>query len=207
MIFFIKCETLLHSILWSLLKASLYHSYFRLPALKTIAKRYKSFSGQWKQLSLNIRYEQGLEKYVIKKLFSWTFATTPEDLEIDQEISEKIHFLQSFLRPEHLDIPAFLQNEASWLEQCQLTVWKWSHKCDVQIELWYATSVTSQAVFVIAAVLLAEKKLLCIMSCCMIINNLLLNSSMSENQVVGGPNDFLPVLTHVTIKLSPLLSS
>ncbi|KAJ6884453.1 hypothetical protein NC652_031457 [Populus alba x Populus x berolinensis] len=58
----------------------------------------------------------------------------------------------------------------------------------------------NQAVFVIAAVLLAEKKLLCIMSCCMIINNLLLNSSMSENQVVGGPNDFLPVLTHVTIK-------
>jgi hypothetical protein len=49
------------------------------------------------------------------KLFSRTFAISPEDVKIDQEISEKIHLLQSFLRPEHLDIPPFLQNEASWL--------------------------------------------------------------------------------------------
>lgn len=49
------------------------------------------------------------------KLFSRTFAISPEDVRIDQEISEKIHLLQSFLRPEHLDIPPFLQNEASWL--------------------------------------------------------------------------------------------
>ena len=58
---------------------------------------------------------QGLEKYIMTKLFSRTFAISPEDVKIDQEISEKIHLLQSFLRPEHLDIPPFLQNEASWL--------------------------------------------------------------------------------------------
>ncbi|KAH9726057.1 VPS9 domain-containing protein [Citrus sinensis] len=58
---------------------------------------------------------EGLEKYVMTKLFSRTFASTSEDVKIDQEISEKICLLQTFLRPEHLDIPTFLQNEASWL--------------------------------------------------------------------------------------------
>ncbi|KAI9383494.1 hypothetical protein POPTR_013G092250v4 [Populus trichocarpa] len=74
------------------------------------------------------------------------------DLEIDQEISEMIHFLQSFLRSEHLDIPAFLQNEASWL------------LAEKELQKINAFE--------------AREKLLCIMSCCMIINNLLLNSTM-----------------------------
>ena len=49
------------------------------------------------------------------KLFSRTFAASPEDVRIDNEISEKICLLQTFLKPEHLDIPALLRNEASWL--------------------------------------------------------------------------------------------
>ncbi|RVW20018.1 Vacuolar protein sorting-associated protein 9A [Vitis vinifera] len=60
-------------------------------------------------------FGMGLEKYVMTKLFSRTFAASPEDAKADQEISEKISLLQNFLRPEHLDIPAVLQNEASWL--------------------------------------------------------------------------------------------
>ncbi|XP_041004293.1 vacuolar protein sorting-associated protein 9A-like isoform X2 [Juglans microcarpa x Juglans regia] len=58
---------------------------------------------------------EGLEKYVMTKLFSRTFASASEDSKIDHEISEKICLLQTFLKPEHLDIPAVLQNEASWL--------------------------------------------------------------------------------------------
>lgn len=58
---------------------------------------------------------QGLEKYVMTKLFSRTFASVPEDAKIDREVSEKICLLQTFLKPEHLDIPAVLHNEASWL--------------------------------------------------------------------------------------------
>lgn len=58
---------------------------------------------------------QGLEKYILTKLFSRTFATSPEDAKIDREISEKISMLQTFLKPEHLDIPPILHNEASWL--------------------------------------------------------------------------------------------
>ncbi|KAF3966062.1 hypothetical protein CMV_009797 [Castanea mollissima] len=44
-----------------------------------------------------------------------TFASSPEDAKIDREVSEKICLLQTFLKPEHLDIPAVLHNEASWL--------------------------------------------------------------------------------------------
>ncbi|KAF3946009.1 hypothetical protein CMV_027675 [Castanea mollissima] len=58
---------------------------------------------------------KGLEKYVMTKLFSRTFASVPEDAKIDREVSEKICLLQTFLKPEHLDIPAVLHNEASWL--------------------------------------------------------------------------------------------
>ncbi|MBA0681047.1 hypothetical protein Goari_012709 [Gossypium aridum] len=58
---------------------------------------------------------EGLEKYVMTKLHSRTFASTPEDVKIDAEISEKISLLQTFLRPQHLDIPSALQNEAAWL--------------------------------------------------------------------------------------------
>ncbi|CAN6686673.1 unnamed protein product [Malus baccata var. baccata] len=58
---------------------------------------------------------EGLEKYVMTKLFSRTFASSPEDAKIDRETSHKIHLLQTFLKPEHLDIPVVLHNEASWL--------------------------------------------------------------------------------------------
>jgi hypothetical protein len=58
---------------------------------------------------------QGLEKYVMTKLFSRTFASVPEDAKIDRDISHKICLLQTFLKPDHLDIPAVLHNEASWL--------------------------------------------------------------------------------------------
>eukprot|EP00258_Populus_trichocarpa_P015218 XP_006371359.2 vacuolar protein sorting-associated protein 9A [Populus trichocarpa] len=121
---------------------------------------------------------EGLEKYIMTKLFSRTFAISPEDVKIDQEISEKIHLLQSFLRPEHLDIPPFLQNEASWL-------------------------LAEKELQKINAFRAPREKLHCIMSCCRIINNLLLNASMSENHVPGGADDFLPVLIYVTIKANP----
>ncbi|TXG53500.1 hypothetical protein EZV62_022669 [Acer yangbiense] len=119
----------------------------------------------------------GLEKYVMTKLFSRTFAPLPEDVKIDQEISEKICLLQTFLRPEHLDIPAVLQNEASWL-------------------------LAEKELQKINAFKAPREKLLCIMNCCKVINNLLLNASMSENVVLAGADDFLPVLIYVVIKAS-----
>ncbi|KAA8544538.1 hypothetical protein F0562_022550 [Nyssa sinensis] len=120
---------------------------------------------------------EGLEKYVMTKLFSRTFASFAEDAKIDQEILEKISLLQNFLRPEHLDIPAVFNNNASWL-------------------------LAEKELQKINAFKAPREKLLCILNCCRVINNLLLNSSMSENRVPGA-DDFLPVLIYVMIKANP----
>ncbi|XAR57471.1 hypothetical protein NMG60_11025627 [Bertholletia excelsa] len=120
---------------------------------------------------------EGLEKYVMTKLFSRTFASSPEDVKIDQEISEKICLLQYFLKPEHLDIPEVFHNESSWL-------------------------LAEKELQKINAYKAPREKLLCILNCCRVINNLLLNASMSENRVPGA-DDFLPVLIYVTIKANP----
>ncbi|PWZ32786.1 Enoyl-CoA hydratase 2, peroxisomal [Zea mays] len=58
---------------------------------------------------------EGLEKYVMTKLFDRTFGTSTEDDVSDMDISEKIGLLQQFVKPHHLDIPKVLHNEASWL--------------------------------------------------------------------------------------------
>ncbi|CAN6555829.1 unnamed protein product [Malus baccata var. baccata] len=121
---------------------------------------------------------EGLEKYVMTKLFSRTFASSPEDAKIDLETSHKIHLLQTFLKPEHLDIPVVLRNEASWL-------------------------LAEKELQKINAFKAPREKLLCIMNCCKVINNLLLNASMSENHVLAGADDFLPVLIYVMIKANP----
>lgn len=119
---------------------------------------------------------EGLEKYVMTKLFNRTFAASPEGTKIDQEISEKINMLQSFLRPQHLDIPKVFQSEASWL-------------------------LAEKELKKINAFKAPREKLLCILSCCQVINNLLLNASTSEERVPGA-DDFLPVLIYVVIKAS-----
>ncbi|KAG8098908.1 hypothetical protein GUJ93_ZPchr0013g37667 [Zizania palustris] len=58
---------------------------------------------------------EGLEKYIMTKLFDRTFAPSAEDVKEDMEISEKIGLLQHFVRPHHLDIPKIMHNESSWL--------------------------------------------------------------------------------------------
>ncbi|XVF29811.1 hypothetical protein REPUB_Repub16aG0003200 [Reevesia pubescens] len=121
---------------------------------------------------------EGLEKYVMTKLHSRTFASSAEDVKMDGEISDKIRLLQTFLRPQHLDIPPILQNEASWL-------------------------LAEKELKRINAFKAPREKLLCIMNCCRVINNLLLNASISEDHVLGGADDFLPVLIYVTIKANP----
>ncbi|KAL5676353.1 hypothetical protein ACJX0J_012484, partial [Zea mays] len=48
---------------------------------------------------------EGLEKYVMTKLFDRTFGTSTEDAISDMDISEKIGLLQQFVKPHHSDIP------------------------------------------------------------------------------------------------------
>lgn len=72
----------------------------------------------------------------------------------------------------------------------------------VAIIFLFSTQLAEKELQKINAFKSPREKLLCIMNCCKVINNLLLNASMSENHVLAGADDFLPVLIYVTIKAS-----
>ncbi|XP_020698915.1 vacuolar protein sorting-associated protein 9A [Dendrobium catenatum] len=121
---------------------------------------------------------EGLEKYVMTKLFNRAFASLPEDVQHDEELFEKTALLQQFVRPENLDIKPEFQNETSWLlAQKELQ----------KINMYKAP----------------RDKLVCILNCCRVINNLLLNVSIASNANPPGADEFLPVLIYVTIKANP----
>ncbi|KAI4388054.1 hypothetical protein MLD38_000425 [Melastoma candidum] len=121
---------------------------------------------------------EGLEKYVMTKLFSRVFASHPDDVKVDEQLSETMTLVQQFIRPEYLDIKPPFQNETSWLL--------------AQKEL--------QKINMCKA---PRDKLVCILNCCKVINNLLMNASIASNESPPGADEFLPVLIFVTIKASP----
>lgn len=49
------------------------------------------------------------------KLYSRVFASHPDDVKLDDDLSEKMALVQQFIRPENLDITPTFQNETSWL--------------------------------------------------------------------------------------------
>lgn len=121
---------------------------------------------------------EGLEKYVMTKLFTRVFASCPEEVNCDEKLSEKMALVQQFIRPENLDIQPAFQNESSWLlAQKELQ----------KINMYKAP----------------REKLVCILNCCKVINNLLLNASIASNEHPPGADEFLPVLIYVTLKANP----
>ncbi|OIV96693.1 hypothetical protein TanjilG_09235 [Lupinus angustifolius] len=120
---------------------------------------------------------KGLEKYVTTKLLSRVFASVPDDVKLDDKLSEKMALLQQFIRPENLDIKPAFQNETSWLL---------ARKELQKINMYKAP----------------RDKLICILNCCKVIGNLLLNASVTSDENSPGANEFLPVLIYVTIKAS-----
>nr|XP_043632109.1 vacuolar protein sorting-associated protein 9A-like [Erigeron canadensis] len=121
---------------------------------------------------------EGLEKYIMTKLFTRVFASNPDDVKVDDELYEKLALVQQFIRPEHLDIQPTYQNESSWLlAQKELQ----------KINIYKAP----------------RDKLVCILSCCKVISNLLFNASVDANESPPGADEFLPVLIYVTIKANP----
>ncbi|KAL3641333.1 hypothetical protein CASFOL_016301 [Castilleja foliolosa] len=121
---------------------------------------------------------EGLEKYVMTKLFTRMFASTPEDVKADELLYEKISLIQQFIRPENLDIKPVFQNEDSWLL--------------AQKELQKINTYKAP-----------RDKLVCILNCCKVISNLLLDASRASDEDHPGADDFLPVLIYVTIKANP----
>ncbi|KAK6114791.1 hypothetical protein DH2020_007060 [Rehmannia glutinosa] len=121
---------------------------------------------------------EGLEKYVMTKLFTRVFASMPEDVKADEQLHEKMALIQQFIRPENLDIKLTFQNETSWLlAQKELQ----------KINMYKAP----------------RDKLVCILNCCKVISNLLINASLASNEDHPGADEFLPVLIYVTIKANP----
>jgi len=121
---------------------------------------------------------EGLEKYLMTKLFARAFAPVHQEVEHDQRLSEKMGLLQQFIRPEHLDIPPSFQNKSSWLL--------------AQKELQKINTYKAP-----------RDKLVCILNCCRVINNLLLNVSLATNDNPPGADDFLPILIYIVIKANP----
>ncbi|WJX83707.1 Vacuolar protein sorting-associated protein 9A [Trifolium repens] len=121
---------------------------------------------------------EGLEKYVMMKLFARVFASLPDDVKLDDQLSEKMSLIQQFIRPENLDIKPAFQNETSWLlAQKELQ----------KINMYKAP----------------RDKLICILNCCKVIGNLLLNASLASKDNPPGADEFLPVLIYVTLKANP----
>lgn len=121
---------------------------------------------------------EGLEKYVMTKLFARVFASLPDDVKLDDQLSEKMALVQQFIRPENLDIKPVFQNESSWLlAQKELQ----------KINMYKAP----------------RDKLVCILNCCKVISNLLINASLASQENPFGADEFLPVLIYVTIKANP----
>uniref|UniRef100_A0A0D3EGR5 Vacuolar protein sorting-associated protein 9A n=1 Tax=Brassica oleracea var. oleracea TaxID=109376 RepID=A0A0D3EGR5_BRAOL len=120
----------------------------------------------------------GLEKYVMTRLFTRVFASNTEDVISDEKLFQKMSLVQQFISPESLDIQPTFQNETSWLlAQKELQ----------KMNMYKAP----------------RDKLMCILSCCKVINNLLLNASIASKENAPGADEFLPVLIYVTIKANP----
>lgn len=120
---------------------------------------------------------EGLEKYIMTKLFTRVFASHPDDIKTDNEFNRKSSLVQQFIRPEHLEIQPSYQSQ-TWLP--------------AQKELEKINTYKAP-----------RDKLACILSCCKVISNLMFNISVSANENPPGADDFFPVLIYVIIKANP----
>lgn len=121
---------------------------------------------------------EGLQKYVMTKLFACVFASIPDDVKLDDQLSDKMALIQQFIRPENLDIKPAFQNEIS----CLL-----AQKELQKINMYKAP----------------KDKLICILNCCKVIGNLLLNASLVSKDNPPRADEFFPVLIYVTLKANP----
>ncbi|XP_020100697.1 vacuolar protein sorting-associated protein 9A-like [Ananas comosus] len=121
---------------------------------------------------------EGLEKYVMTRLYNRVFASVPEDVHSDEELFEKMALVQQFVKPENLDIKPEFRNEPS-LSLAQKVLQK--------INTYKAP----------------RDKLICILNCCKVISNSLINASVVSNEGPPGADEFFPVLVYVTIKANP----
>jgi len=117
---------------------------------------------------------EGLEKYVMTKLYAKTFARGRRDAERDAALRSRIAALQRVVEAKHLDIAETPHTAASWaLAESELG----------KINQFKAP----------------RDKLVCVLNTCRIINNTLTTRQGSD----GGADDFLPVLIYVVLRANP----
>ena len=118
---------------------------------------------------------EGLEKYLMTKLHPSTFAVTGDDKRADEHLARRVAALRTFIRPEHLDIPAHFRVETSWrLAEDELA----------KVNHFKAP----------------RDKLVCVLNTCRIVNNLL---NTAGGNKPAGADDFLPVLIYVVLRANP----
>jgi hypothetical protein len=119
-----------------------------------------------------VQAKDDLRYYVFDKLFDTVFRT-PDTVGKDRLIQGKLRKLRSFLQPEHLEIPADLQDKTLWQR--------------AQQELSVINNFRSP-----------KQKLMCVMNCCRILIYALQNAGSP-----AGADDFTPQLIYTVIMAAP----
>mmetsp|Transcript_4943 Transcript_4943/g.31629 ORF Transcript_4943/g.31629 Transcript_4943/m.31629 type:complete len:560 (+) Transcript_4943:2479-4158(+) len=118
---------------------------------------------------------EGLEKYVMIKLYDLCFGVSADDKERDALLSAKIGALD-FVKPSNLEIPPRHWDESSWVL--------------AQKELQNVNQYKAPG-----------DKLICVMNCCRVISNVL--ASSSSDQSPPGADEFFPLLVYTIIRANP----
>ncbi len=125
---------------------------------------------------------EGLEKFVMMKLYSHTFQSADQDAAIDARLSEKIKKL-SFLRPGHLDVKRCAPD--------QLQRWKRAGGELLKINKFKSP----------------RDKIVCILNCCRLITYLLAEKGVVDES--GNPlpqvgaDELVPSLIYIVLKTNP----
>lgn len=142
-----------------------------------LEKMEKEFSKHrlWKTFPVEdqIIANEGLEKYILTKLYERSFMSYTEDKERDKILSSRMSALQ-FITPQHLDIPDGIITTETLL-------------------------IAIKELQSINGVKAPRDKLVCLLKCCKTIINLLSSAGKSS----GGADIFLPILNYVVIKAQP----
>lgn len=132
----------------------------------------------WKDASHEELDEVGydcLEKYIMVKIYSLCFAPTPEDLQKDKALSQKIKQL-SWVTPDHLEIRSFHRNTSR-----------------------FSTAVTELRKMDIYKA--PKDKMICLLNTCKSLYYILNKASAQGHP--AGADEFLPLLIYTVIRANP----
>lgn len=143
---------------------------------------------QWKNASElemdNAR--EGIEKYVMTKLYSKVFSPTVEDLTIDNEIAMRFSLFSKRIEPSHLDLDPNLvtDNESAAIDP--------SIAAQIKKAITELKKINSYKT--------PRDKMICISNCCKLVINIL--STYYPREQISA-DIFLPVIIYLVMKANP----